>query len=682
MAKNRPIKILTLDTETIGLDGDLKRIAIYDGKAVTDGYIFGDISHTIEKYYEQGFMPHIYIHNADFDLRKIPEVFDRGNVVWSMTKKIGGKFAKVTCRHYVIHDSYKILPKSLASLSKDFEVEHGKLDLWEAVQKAYPNQYTDHVDFLSRCDKDDPLYVQYLHFDVIALYELLVKLCEVAKLEEDELVTILSTASLSRFLFKNGYGGLLFKDPNNPRTDFDILTSNKSWGSEKQMKECDISYIECEYVMRSGFCGGRTEVFTIECPERVGADGQKEITAFHYDVNSLYPSVMIDNEFPYGYPDFIENEKVIKHRWEKWLKYGGGLGFITADVFVPHQKIPPLPARMGKLVFVCGHISGTWTYRELEYAVKNCGVVIEKFYYMVHFHNTYKIFHNFVKTFYEMKNEGKKSGNESLTSFAKLILNTAYGWTVLRRDDKTAFRDIKDLAKWKDKPAFKYVNEDMGYFEIQDQVHADTIQVQVGAYVTSYARLVLLDALRKQAEKGTVYYCDTDSIVCSEPLPAEMIDKYELGKWDLEGELYSGLFLQPKVYTEDKKLSPKQIAKGASENRTIKFKGVSRARQRELNGKFYEQMYSLMLEETPQELQVETGAARLPSLSVAFKNNKDPNQLQVIDKKIKIGTKQKRNFDLKNNTSEPWFMNSLEEFETFTFAVVPNPPEGKDFFGG
>lgn len=256
------------------------------------------------------------------------------------------------------------------------------------------------------------------------------------------------------------------------------------------------------------------------------------------------------------------------------------------------------------------------------------------------------------------------------------------GWTVLRRDDKTAFRDVKDLDKWKDKPAFKYLNEEMGYFEIQDSVHADTIQVQVGAYVTSYARLVLLDALRKQAAKGTVYYCDTDSIVCSAPLPPEMIDPYEIGKWDLEAELYSGLFLQPKVYTENKKMTEKQIKKGLTENRTIRFKGVSKKRQAELNERFYQDIYNLMLTETYTEMQVEQGAERLPSLSVAFKNHKDPNELQVIDKKIKIGTKQKRNFNLKENTSEPWFMSSLEEFENFTFAVVPNPPDGPDFFGG
>lgn len=676
--KRRPIKIITLDTETIGLDGALKRIAIYDGVKVTYGYTFEDVLPQIEFYYENGYMPHIWIHNLDFDARKIPEIFVYPNVQWSATKKIGSKFARITCRKYIIHDSYKILNKSLAQLSKDFELEHGKLDLWKAVQEAYPNQYENHVDFLNRCDPDDPIYLEYLGYDVISLYELIERICDLAKITADEICHILSTASLSRYLFKNGYGDTMFQTEGNSKTDFEMLTSCKAWGSQKLMKESTISYAECELIMRSGFYGGRTEVFTTEC--KAGKDG--EIMAYHYDVNSLYPSQMIDNEFPIGFPEFFDNEKVIRFRWDKWLRRREGLGFVTADVYIPEQTIPPLPAKMGKLVFVCGHVRGTWTYTELEYAVKNCGVTIERFHYMVHFRRTYKVFHNFVKCFYELKNEGKKIGNESLTSFAKLILNTSYGWTVLRRDDKTAFRDIKDIEKWQDKPAFKYANTELGYFEIQDTVLTETIQVQIGAYVTSYARLVLLDALRKQAEKGTVYYCDTDSIVCSERLDPEMVDPYELGKWDLEGELYSGLFLQPKVYTENKKLSQKDIAKGKSKNETIKFKGISKKRQAELDSKFYGTIYDLMKKGEYCELEVETNAERLPSLSVAMKNHKDPNQLNVVSKKIKIGTKQKRQFDYEKNRSKPWVMGSLEEFETFSFATLPNPPDGLDFFGG
>ena len=191
-------KIITLDTETIGLDGALKRIAIYDGKEVTYGYTFPEVEWKLNRLYDEGYLPHVYIHNADFDLRKIPEIFEKGNVLWNTTRKISNRYAKLTCKKYTIHDSFKIFPQSLANLSRDFDLEHGKLDLWSAVQETYPNQYENHVDFLNRCDPDDPLYLEYLGYDVISLYELIGKLMEISKLETEDFVRILSTAGRCR----------------------------------------------------------------------------------------------------------------------------------------------------------------------------------------------------------------------------------------------------------------------------------------------------------------------------------------------------------------------------------------------------------------------------------------------------------------------------------------------------
>ena len=258
------------------------------------------------------------------------------------------------------------------------------------------------------------------------------------------------------------------------KTDFELLTTCKAWGSQKTMKHCDITYEQCEYKMREGFYGGRTEVFTPYLKPKNG-----EIVGYHYDVNSLYPSVMIDNEFPVGYPEFENDPRLIKCDWEEWLEERRGLGFIKCDVFVPEQAIPPLPCKMGKLVFVCGHLTGTWTYSELAYAVEHCGVKILKFHEMIHFKKTHTVFKNFIKTFYQMKEQGKKDKKPAITNFAKLIMNTSYGWTVLRRDDKTGLRDISLLEKWENTDRFLYKNEEMGYFEIMEKVTAETIQVQV-----------------------------------------------------------------------------------------------------------------------------------------------------------------------------------------------------------
>lgn len=682
MATKRPPKILTLDTETIDLDGELKRIGIYDGKNKPKlGYTFEDIEDVIYFWYNAGYMPHIYIHNADFDLRKIPEIWELGNVVWGRTKKIGTKYARVQCKNYVIHDSLRLLPFSLEKLSKDFGLEHGKVDLWEAVEKAYPGQYKDKVDFLNRCHPDDPIYCLYLEYDVISLYELIYKLIEVSGIPEEDIIGCLSTASMSKYVLKNGYKGITFGGEDGGKTDYEYLTTCQAWSSKKTMKQCSISYEECEYKIREGFYGGRTEVFT---PVLYGKEenGSPVITGYHYDVNSLYPftmsvnsvlsGIMVGCDFPIGYPQYEDDSILCKRMWNKWLSYHEGLGFIKATVNIPPQEIPPLPAKLGKLAFVTGTIQGTWTYNELEYAVKNCGVEVLEIHEMIHFKRTHKIFQNFVQVFYEMKSRGKMEGNPSLTAFAKLMLNTAYGWTVLRRDDKTALRDISMYEKYKDDAKFIIKNDEFGYIEIWDDVRSDSIQVQVGAYVTSYARLVLLDALRTQAEKGRVYYCDTDSIVCDTPFPPDMVDPVALGKWDLESKLFSGLFLQPKVYYEEKE--------GGKE--TIKFKGVSKKTQAELRREKYEEIYNHLKNGDDIKLLIEKDRKTLPSLAVAQKNHIDPNQFKITDKTIDLGAKGKREFDYNSNRSIPWHMETLEDFQTFNFDKFDNPPEAPNLFGG
>lgn len=380
---------------------------------------------------------------------------------------------------------------------------------------------------------------------------------------------------------------------------------------------------------------------------------------------------MIDNLFPIGYPEYRTGHSSIKFHFEWWQQYREGLGFITAAVYIPPQKIPPLPVKLGKLAFVTGYVTGTWTYIELEYAMKHCGVKVLEYQEQIHFPRTHKIFHNFVKVFYQMKLEGKNTGNASLTALAKLVLNTGYGWTVLRRDDKTALRDIKDLEKWLETDRFIFQNEELGYFEIWDKVITDTVQVQVGAYVTSYARIVLLDALRKMSEVGEVYYCDTDSIVCSHPMPPEMVDDKGLGLWQLEGELYSGLFIQPKVYTEDK-----------VDGETIKFKGVTRTRQEELTKDFYHDLFERIKAGVDDWAVIETGRRTLPSLAVAQKNHIDPNTFKITDKRLNLKAKGKRHFDYDANTSSPWHMESLEAFHNFSFSSFQNAPDGPNLFGG
>lgn len=665
--EERPNKLITLDTETLGFTGAIKRIAVYDGIETTYGYTFGDIEWKIIEWYNKGFMPHCYIHNLDFDLKKMPEIFNRENVNWGETLLINRRYAKVTCKSYVLHDSFKLLPMSLDYLTRSFQLTHGKMDLEKAIAEAYPNQYKDKGDFFMRCDPDDPIYIEYLGYDVISLYELIEKLIDVSGITFDDLVKCVSTASMSKYILKNGYKGQLFKNPDSDKTDYEYLISCKSWSSDKPIRATNskdpISYQQIEEKIRDGYCGGRVEVFTPHLKPY-----HEKVVGYHYDVNSLYPYAMhMDDEpltkelgfekamFPIGYPSFTVGHRMVKIEFEHWQKVRNGLGFIKAHVYIPDQTVPPLPFKMGRLAFITGHGVGTWTYNELEYAMKYCGVQVIEYFEMIHFKRTYPIFHNFIDLFSKIKTQAKENGEGALLLLSKLLQNTAYGWTGMTREDKTELKDISKFTRYAGRTVAK--DDELGFIEISADVRSETIQVQVAAYVTSYARLVLLSMLRKQAEKGQIYYCDTDSIVCSKPLDKIAIHKSKLGYWDLEGEIKEAVFILPKVYSER-----------TLDHENIKFKGVTRETQKTLDFSYFLWLLEQYKEGKTTRINLEKNRLQMRSLYYTQKNNLDPNYFEYRDKDLHLDNKPKRMTDYVNNKTAAWYMETLEDFYTFDFS--------------
>lgn len=649
--KDKLIKIITLDTETYnGLYGKLKKLAIYDGNKVYYGDCFRDVEPVLFNYEKMGYEVHIWIHNLEFDMRKIPELFEPGNIIWKKSVIISRKVAKVQCKHYCLHDSFKILPSSLKDLSQGFKVEHGKLDLLQAVRERYGNRYdvetngkvndTDSlVNFLDKCPVDDPLFLEYLGYDVISLYEVLYAFMEIAGLSEQDFVKRLSTASVSRFIFKNGYKGEPFKAPLYSNSDYEMLCRYK-WEQN----------LEVEEFLRDSYCGGRTEVFK----------PRLEVKGYHYDVNSLYPYVMSDGdaEYPVGKPEYTEQPNKARYLYEHWKETGYGLGFLNCHVYVPKQHIPPLPVKKGKLAFPCGHLYGTWTYEELRYAEEECGVKILECYGACHFETTYPVFKRFVGTFYALKEQASREKNGALRMLSKLLLNVGYGYTGMTRDDKTALDDISQAHKH-DNIVFQ--DSECGFIEYQAEIKAEYIQVQVASYVTSRARLVLLKGL-KDIEKrgGNVYYCDTDSIVSDIPMSPDIVDGSKIGYWDLEGEPTRGIFIKPKVYTELFDDKPD----------TVKFKGISRETQKDLDFNFYETLYQDILEEKKDYRIVEKNKMQLRGILHMQKQGLDLDYYEVRDKKMNYKTVEKRIMDYKNNTTEPFYFETLDDFENFTFKKI------------
>ena len=120
----------------------------------------------------------------------------------------------------------------------------------------------------------------------------------------------------------------------------------------------------------------------------------------------------------------------------------------------------------------------------------------------------------------------------------------------------------------------------------------------------------------------------------------------------------------------------------------IKFKGVTKARQKELDYDFYKHLLTLLQHGEMQKVEVETGRRSLPTLAVAQKRHAlgkkggDANHLNEMSKSMNLAAKQKRNIDYQANISRPWHMETLEEFESFSFETNNSTPSGINLFGG
>ncbi len=460
-------QFLTLDSETYGLEGQVRRLAIYDGKDVYHTFNFKEMILYINKYLKYTKQVHIYIHNLEFDLRKIMNEIEKDKILWEECLFINNRFVKFVTEDFILHDSFALLPISLKQLSKDFDIKEGKKDLWEIISTEYPNIFENIGDYFNNCLLDDYYYIEYLEYDVISLYRILKRFCKKLHIHYKDLFTILTTSSLSRHIFKNGFGNIRFESKD--MSDFKRMTKFSSWHSEK-INKSGYSYREIEDKIRESYFGGRTEVFK----SKIGK-------GFHYDVNSLYPYVMMVNEFPVATPHIFDFELEIKRMWNMWLKDHHGMGYMECKIYVPKKtNIPILPVRKSKLFFPTGFLKGVWTFHELEKAIEN-GAEILEFEKMFYWDKTYPIFKKFVETLSNLKIVSKEQGDKSLTFITKLLMNSGYGYLCMRRDDKECFR-LKPSEEDIMNDRIICYNDEFGYFRVMADVKSATIQVHVGSY--------------------------------------------------------------------------------------------------------------------------------------------------------------------------------------------------------
>jgi len=563
---------------------------------------------------------YIYAFNLEFDLSKIISEFQRKGLKFEIDYNnsliINGSFhvVKVLERNIKFCDIYPLVGSSLDQACKSFDLYTKKIEI------------DNKEDYFLTVKPDDEGLNVYLRNDVLATFELLHKIKDLANLSEQDFVRCPTIASLSMKMFRI----------NMP-------------GDYKLIKDSELE-IDREEFVRQGYFGGRVEVLKNQAEN-----------CFHYDVNSLYPYEMLINFYPVGKSVFsrrlgvksrtgvvMDKDRMLECK--KLFDDRKHLYMMECKIELPDTlNIGLLPMRVnGKLLFPVGILKGVWCNVEIDFAVSNGAKVLE-IYQILGWTKKAKVFEKFVTVFKTMKQES--TGAKRF--FAKSVQNSLYG--------KFAMARIRNFHKLYKPELRERLNErcivnakiesqlGQSLLTYNDKIYADYIRPQFSAFTTAYSRIELLKTMLNAEKKNNqVYYCDTDSIVCKKELPEKICDEIEYGKWKLERKVKEGLYLLPKLYAEI----------GEDGNELLKSKGIIKNYVHTLSYKDYKNYFERMKEKKDTILYDDTTQLKYygrRKVLQADKFNKNFDEKLLLKKRFLFSNQNmhKRIFDFENNTSRP-----------------------------
>lgn len=435
----------------------------------------------------------------DSDEFTISDIIPRGSSI--LCFKVTSYHTRNTISFY---DSSALLSFSLRSLAINFEVEtkKGEID-YDSLTKVTPE------------------LLDYMKDDHLALYQIL------NKFFEWDMIALhgwkFTLASQALHIFKKQF----YKKGK-------TLTSLKK---------------EYDTFIRKSYQGGRTEIFNM-----VYNDDKKPL--YCYDVNSLYPSVMLGHDYP---------SSKVKFHTKKF--YPDQLGFYHCKVFAPKMEIPILGTKYQlpnnnttTFIFAVGELEGYWSIAELNYAIEH-GYKILEIYEGLILENDGKIFDQYVNYFY---NKRLTSKNETDKIICKLFLNSLYGRFGMS-DEKEKLGLEKNVAGER---FHSSITTDSGvtYNLVSTPSESYSFSnVAVASYVTSYARIRMHKHIMKI--KCKVWYMDTDSLFT----PVKIKESKELGEMKLEYSMNKACFMLPKTYLVETDKGKKIAMKGFDKKKIQHF---------------------------------------------------------------------------------------------------------------
>jgi len=371
-------------------------------------------------------------------------------------------------------DSFKILPSSLDTLSKEFKCENPKLEFNHNI--IHQNNFREYKDKIE----------VYLKNDCLSLLEILNKFSKsVYESTGLNIIDCLTGASLAKkTFFKNYY--------NSKRPIYNL---------EKEQDK----------FIRQSFTGGRNEAFQL---------GEINGPIYYYDFTSLYPSTG-KYPLPYNKPTNIEikEDKILTVK-----DIENNFGFYEVLVKTINFNMKPLHGiknKDGMLIFP--HFNEftkiTLFSQEIKLGITN-NQYQYKFIKGLKF-DAAPFMCKYFNDAFNKKAEAKQQGNKALEQTYKIIANSGFGfWGTRNNRENTQLFNKSSSAYIPIANQNKLIDIDTigNYTAVKYNRDLTTkdFNVAIASAIASYARCILFTAIQDiEKEGGKVYYTDTDSIICN-----------------------------------------------------------------------------------------------------------------------------------------------------------------------
>lgn len=234
----------------------------------------------------------------------------------------------------------------------------------------------------------------------------------------------------------------------------------------------------------------------------------------HYDVNSLYPSVMVDRVYPTALVDYILRPSRAIFR-SLTAKYAA-----IAEVDL-HTNKSVYPYRTDKrTIYPVGRFTTTLAGPELLAALER-GHITHCYSLAIYTHAP--IFNRYVLEWWDEKQRARARGDKATEAFSKLMLNSlpakfAQRSPVWVNDPRVSVVEPFKVFPFRD-PDTKTIHSarSVGWIGqvMKERVATEHSFPAIYAYVTSYAREKMRH-VRSILQNGVVYYQDTDSVIVDE----------------------------------------------------------------------------------------------------------------------------------------------------------------------